>query len=102
MDRMASFWSKLNWTSVRTVIARAYSYGAVWLTAFGRGDIDLTLRTHPGLVTRIVERPGLALPQAELDELVMQLRIVAGKTLPAGSLTYGIFSGERERLARAV
>ena len=31
-----------------------------------------------------------------------QLRIVAGKTLPAGRLTYGIFSGERERLSRAV
>ena len=31
-----------------------------------------------------------------------QLRIVAGKTLPAGDLTYGIFSGERERLSRAI
>jgi len=30
------------------------------------------------------------------------LRTIAGKTLPAGSLTYGIFSGERERLARAI
>jgi hypothetical protein len=99
---MASFWSKLNWTGARTAIARAHSYGAVWLRAFGRADIDLTLRTHPGLVTRIVERPGLTLPQAELDELVMRLRVVAGKTLPAGSLGYGIFSGERERLARAI
>jgi hypothetical protein len=27
---------------------------------------------------------------------------VAGKTLPAGDLTYGIFSGERERLSRAI
>jgi hypothetical protein len=102
MDRMASFWSKLNWTGVRIAIARAHSYGAVWLRAFGRADIDLTLRTHPGLVTRIIERPGLSLPQAELDELVMQLRIVAGKTLPAGSLAYGLFSGERERQARVV
>ena len=65
-------------------------------------NIDLTLRTHAGLTTRIVESPGLSLPQAELDELVTQLRTVAGKTLPAGSLTYGIFSGERERLARAI
>ena len=31
-----------------------------------------------------------------------QLRVVAGKTLPAGDLTYGIFSGERERLSRAI
>ena len=40
--------------------------------------------------------------EADLEALVSQLRIVAGKTLPAGSLTYGIFSGERERLSRAV
>ena len=64
--------------------------------------IDLTLRTHAGLITRIVESPGLSLSQAELDELVAHLRTVAGKTLPAGSLTYGIFSGERERLSRAI
>jgi hypothetical protein len=87
---------------VRSSIARVMSYAAVWFRAFGRADIDLSLRTHPGLVTRIVECPGLSLSQAELDELLMQLRIVSGKTLPAGSLTYGIFSGERERLARAV
>ena len=31
-----------------------------------------------------------------------QLRTVAGKTLPAGSLTYGVFSGDRERLSRAI
>jgi hypothetical protein len=99
---MASFLGKRGLIGVRSLIARVHGYGAVWLRAFGRADIDLTLRTHPGLVTRIVERPGLTLPEAELDELVMQLRIVAAKTLPAGSLAYGIFSGERERLARAI
>jgi hypothetical protein len=99
---MASLLSKSGLIDVRSAIARARSYGAVWFRAFGRGDIDLSLRTHPGLVTRIVERPGLSLPQAELDELLMQLRIIAGKTLPAGSLTYGLFSGEREPLSRAV
>jgi hypothetical protein len=99
---MASFWSKGGLIDVRSAIARLRSYTTVWLRAFGRADIDLTLRTHPGLVTRIVERPGLSLPPAELDELLMQLRIVAGKTLPAGSLAYGLFSGERERQARVV
>ena len=64
--------------------------------------IDLTLRTHAGLMTRIVETPGLLLSEAELDELVAQLRIVAAKTLPEESLTYGIFSGDRERLSRAI
>jgi hypothetical protein len=99
---MASSWNERGLIGVRSVIARVTSFAAVWFRAFGRADIDLALRTHPGLITRIVERPGRSLPQAELDELVMQLRIVAGKTLPAGSLAYGIFSGERERLARAV
>src|SRR5262245_7968958 len=99
---MASFRSKGGLIDVRSAIARVTSYGTVWFRAFGRADIDLALRTHPGIVTRIVERPGLSLPQAELDELMMQLRTVAGKTLPAGSLAYGLFSGERERLARAV
>ena len=87
---------------MRSAIARVRSYAAVSFRAFGRADIDLALRTHPGLVTRIVERPGLSLPPGELDELLMQLRTVAGKTLPAGSLAYGLFSGECERLARAV
>jgi hypothetical protein len=40
--------------------------------------------------------------QAELDALVAQLRTVAAKTLPQESLTYGIFSGEPERLSRAI
>ena len=56
----------------------------------------------PALTTRIVESPGRSLSQADLDQLVAHLRTVAGKTLPAGSLTYGIFSGERERLSRAI
>ena len=52
--------------------------------------------------TRIVESPGLSLSEDELEALVAQLRVVAAKTLPQESLTYGIFSGERERLSRAI
>ena len=94
---MASLWDK-----IRSAVAQLPGLAAFWLKAFSQETIDLSLRTHTGLVTRIVERPGLSLAQAELDELVAQLRTVAGKTLPAGSLTYGIFSGERERLSRAI
>jgi hypothetical protein len=83
-------------------LARLRGYAGFWLKAFSQTNIDLTLRTHTGLRTRIVESPALSLSQDELDELVAQLRTVAGKTLPAGSLTYGIFSGERERLSRAI
>lgn len=94
---MASLWER-----IRSAAARLRGLAAFWLKAFSQPTIDLSLRTHAGLVTRIIERPGESLVQAELDELVAQLRTVAGKTLPAGSLSYGIFSGERERLSRAI
>src|SRR5258708_13502902 len=97
---MASWWSG-GW-GARSAIARLRSHAAFWLQAFSQSSIDLTLRTHSGLRTRIVESPGLSLAQEQLDELVSQLRTVAAKTLPAGSLTYGIFSGERPKLSRAI
>ena len=89
-------------SGMRAVLRRLYGYAGVWRKAFTQPTIDLTLRTHAGLRTRIVERPGEALSEADLDDLVTQLRAVAGKTLPAGCLTYGIFSGAREPLARAI
>src|SRR3954451_3049484 len=73
-----------------------------WLTALGQEAMDLSLRTHADLRTRIVESPGTTLDDAALAALVADLRTVAGKTLPAGDLTYGIFSGRREALARAI
>ena len=89
-------------SGMRAVLRRLSAYAGIWLKAFTQPTIDLTLRTHAGLRTRIVERPGEALSEADLDHLVTQLRAVAGKTLPAGSLTYGILSGAREPLARAI
>src|SRR5882724_4205997 len=83
-------------------LARLRGYAGFWLKAFSQTNIDLTLRTHTGLRTRIVESPGLSLGEAELEEFVAQLQTVAGKTLPAGSLAYGIFSGDREKLSRAI
>jgi hypothetical protein len=104
---MASVWSDNSAIrhflgQVRSAAGRLGGYGLFWLKALRQPTIDLTLRTHSGLITRIVEAPGLSLSEAELDELVSQLRLVAAKTLPKESLTYGIFSGERERLSRAI
>ena len=101
---MVPFWSGISaiLAQVRSAAGRLRGYVTFWLKAFQQPAIDLTLRTHAGLTTRIIESPGLSLAQADLDELVSHLRTVAGKTLPAGSLTYGIFSGERERLSRAI
>ena len=73
-----------------------------WLKALTRPTLDLTLTTAPGQQTRIIERPGLVLDDAELAALVEQLRTVAGRTLAQGALTYGVFSGERERLSQSI
>jgi hypothetical protein len=86
----------------RAAIAGLHRHAVFWLKALSQPNIDLTLRTHAGLRTRIVEQPGLSLPQGELDALVSQLRTVAAKTLPPDKLAYGIFSGAPEPLSRAI
>jgi hypothetical protein len=98
---MTTFWRGI-WERTQSTTGRLRGYAAFWLGALSQPTIDLTLRTHVGLSTRIVERPGLSLSSQELEQLVSQLRIVAGKTLPNESLGYGIFSGEPERLSRAI
>jgi hypothetical protein len=75
---------------------------APWLRVFKRSALDVTLRTHPGLSTRIIERPGATLDDAALEKLVEQLRAVVGRTLSNGAVSYGVFSGERERLAQTI
>ena len=88
-----------------TIVAaakRVRDYVAFWLAALGQETMDLSLRTHAGLRARIVESPGTTLDDVALEHLVADLREVAGKTLPAGDLSYGIFSGQRDALARAI
>jgi len=64
--------------------------------------MDLTLRSGRDRVVRIMERPGLWMDDAGLAALTADLRHVAGKTLGAGSLKYGVFSGERSRLEATI
>src|ERR1700760_3677104 len=89
-------------TQIRSATGWLHGHAGFWWNAFRQPCIDLSLRTHPGLMTRIVESPGTSLDERGLDDLVAQLRAVAAKTLPAGSLAYGIFSGGGEPLARAI
>lgn len=98
---MADLGSERSWRHLREAAGRLRGHAAFWFKAFAQPAIDLSLR-HPGHVTRIVESPGLSLPREELERLIAQLRTVAAKTLPADELTYGIFSGDRERLSRAI
>jgi hypothetical protein len=72
------------------------------LKSLRRRHLDVSLRTGAGLNVRIVERPGLWMDQAALDQLAADLRTVASKTLAAGGLTYGVFSGQRERMEQSI
>jgi hypothetical protein len=74
----------------------------LWFTALRRPFLDITVNTNRDVVTRIIERPGATLDDAALARLVDQLKTVAAKTLPSGGLTYGVFSGDRERLSHSV
>ncbi len=64
--------------------------------------MDLEIPTGGGFRTRIVERPGLWMEPDELSALSSDLVEVASHTLAAGSLTYGVFSGDPRRLAKSV
>lgn len=92
--------ARRRWSFV--ALLRLRGHVVFWLKALTQPNIDLILRTDARQLTRIVEAPGLSLPREQLDALVAQLRMVAAKTLPQESLTYGVFSGDPERLARAV
>ena len=60
------------------------------------------MRAGPGLVSRIVERPGLALSPPDLAALVEDVRSVARTVLGEDDLTYGLFAGDPEPLSRTV
>lgn len=75
--------------------------GTVFKT-FGRKYMDVTLRSGPGYVVRIIERPGLWMDAAALADLRKSLRTVAARTLDAGNLTYGVFSGDQAALGAVI
>lgn len=64
--------------------------------------MDVTLRSGAGYVVRIVECPGLWMDAADLAALSADLRKVAARTLDAGSLTYGVFSGNKDRMGAVI
>lgn len=63
-----------------------------------RAHMDVTMRSGRDHVVRILERPGRWMPEQDLQALTRNLRQIASKTLDDGSLTYGVFSGDRDRL----
>jgi len=83
-------------------LAGAWSTIALWTSALSQRHLDVALKTGSHITTRIIEYPGEWMADEELGQLVDDLRSVASKTLPDGQLTYGVFSGDRERLSRAI
>ena len=68
----------------------------------GQRYLDLSLPAAPGYEAWVVERPALWMPQDRLDELLADLRAIAARASPGGSLTYGVLSGDRDRLSSTV
>lgn len=71
------------------------------ISSLARRHMDVRLKQSGGLQVRIMERPGLWMDDAALAALTADLRRVARRTL-AGDLTYGVFSGARERLEKTI
>jgi hypothetical protein len=74
----------------------------VWYKASTQDYLDLTMRTAPSVVARIVERPGAWMSEPDINKLVADVRAVARSTLPEGQLEYGILTGDRRRLERSI
>jgi GNAT superfamily N-acetyltransferase len=68
----------------------------------GRAYLNETVSAHDGARVRILERPGRWMSEADLDRLVADLQRVVRASTPAGSLDYGIASGDRTRLDSAI
>lgn len=68
------------------------------LKSLRRDYMDVSLRNGRDRVVRILERPGRWMSEQALQDLTKDLRTVAAKTLDEGALTYGVFSGDRDRM----
>lgn len=67
-----------------------------------RKHMDIHINTAKDIDVWIVERPGLWMADSELKALSADLIEIASHTLPKGGLTYGVFSGDAERLKNSV
>lgn len=69
---------------------------------FGRPYLNETVSARGGVRVRILERPARWMPDAQLDQLVADLQRIVRAATPAGTLDYGVASGDRERLDSAI
>jgi hypothetical protein len=67
-----------------------------------RPYLDESVSARGGARVRIVERPGRWMAYQALDQLVTDLQRVVRTATPAGTLDYGVASGDRARLDDAI
>jgi GNAT superfamily N-acetyltransferase len=67
-----------------------------------RKYLDLKFRAAGGQANvRVIERPGLWMKPADCAALIEDLRVIV-RTMNAGDLDYGIFTGDQDRLNHAI
>ncbi|NUO39376.1 MAG: hypothetical protein HOQ17_01645 [Gemmatimonadaceae bacterium] len=67
-----------------------------------RPYLDETVSARAGARVRIVERPGRWMASDAIDHLVADLQRIVRAGTPAGTLDYGVASGDRARLDDAI
>ena len=72
------------------------------IASFRQPYLDLSITDRDGQRIRIVERPGLWMPDTDLAQLAEQLRYIAGRALPQQNLNYGDFSGSKAAFDRTI
>ena len=68
----------------------------------GRRYVDLEFTAADGALVRIVERPGLWMKGAETERMVGDIRSVVARVLAGRTLDYGVFTGDKSAVERAV
>lgn len=74
----------------------------IWLKSLTQSSLDARLRVGADLETRIIERPGRWMSEADLQALSQDLRRVAAASLPREALTYGVFAADRSRMSDSI
>lgn len=72
------------------------------LSRFRTKYLDIELTRLRNLRIRIVERPGIWMAPEERGRLIDDLNAVVAATVPHGVLDYGVLTGDKQRLDKAI
>ena len=64
--------------------------------------LDFSFRASKQARVRIVERPGRWMPPEEQNRILEELRALVRRSVPAGTLDYGVLTGDPERWDAAI